>query len=235
MKPRPLNVPEGEWGCKIVYWSPVTKIAKNDKGEDEPDRFFVLRLYSVFSLDQVDAPHLDHLRVDQAADADPLSVDHRSADEALEAALGGMGVDLRYGGTRAFYSPPPREFIQLPPKASFVSLSEFFATAFHECVHATEHPDRLDWSRKNRDNSYALGELIAELGGVFVCRELDVPASQDLSNHTAYLATWLRGMKGDPRFIFMASAQASRAASYLLSFSRKPEEVPSEEGELVEA
>ena len=31
-------------------------------------------------------------------------------------------------------------------------------------------------------------------------------------------------MRSDPRFIFMASAQASKAADYILSFSRKPEE-----------
>ena len=120
----------------------------------------------------------------------------------------------------------------LPPKATFESPNEFYATAFHECVHATEHPSRLDWSRKDRDHAYALGELIAELGGVFLCRELDVPASDDLSNHTAYLASWLRGMKGDSRFIFQASAQASKAASYILGFSRKLEEAPEEQGEL---
>jgi antirestriction protein ArdC len=77
--------------------------------------------------------------------------------------------------------------------------------------------------------------LIAELGGVFVCRELDVPASDDLSNHTAYLANWLAAMKSNPRFIFMASAQASKAASYLLGFSRKPEDVTQPDDEMVTA
>jgi antirestriction protein ArdC len=228
---RPAHVPEGEWACRIVYWSPVVKTVANDQGEEEPDRFYCLRLYSVFSIDQVEGSHLDHLRASQADNTDPLTANYRPADEALEAAIGGMGVGLRCGGGRAFYSPE-RDAITLPPRASFESLNEYFATAFHECVHATEHPDRLDWSRKDKDNSYALGELIAELGGVFVCRELDVPASDDLTNHAAYLASWLRGMRGDPRFIFQASAQASKAASFILSFSRKTEEVPEEEGEL---
>ena len=47
------------------------------------------------------------------------------------------------------------DFIQMPPKATFESLNEYYATAFHECVHATEHPSRLDWSRKDRDQAYA--------------------------------------------------------------------------------
>ena len=53
-----------------------------------------------------------------------------------------------------------------------------------------------------------------------------------IENHVAYLANWLEAMKSDPRFIFVASAQASKAADFILSFSRKPEEVPQEEGEL---
>jgi antirestriction protein ArdC len=230
---RPPDVPEGEWACRIVYWSPVeTKPVKNVQGENEPQRWCVLRHFSVFGLDQVDAPHLDHLRADQADIPDPLTANYQPAEVALEAAIGGMGVSLRYGGSKAYYAPPPLDSITLPPKASFVSLNEYYNTAFHECVHATGHPERLDWSRKNRHNAYALGELIAELGGVFVCRELDVPASEDLSNHTSYLGSWLQGMKGDSRFIIMAASQASKAASYILGFSRKPEDVPEEEGEL---
>ena len=230
--PRPDHIPPGKWGTQIVFWSPVTKKVENEQGDLEDDRFFVLRLYTVFSVDQVEG--LAHLRAGQPDTNEPLTVDYQPADEALEAALGGMGVSLRYGGGRAFYNPQ-QDLIQMPPKATFESLNEYYATAFHECVHATEHPSRLDWSRKNTDNSYALGELIAELGGVFACRELGVPASDDLTNHTAYLASWLRAMKSDPRFIFMASAQASKAADFILSFSRKPEEVTEPEAELVQA
>ena len=115
--------------------------------------------------------------------------------------------------------------MQIPPKATFESLKEYYGTVFHELVHATEHESRLNWSRKDKDKTYAFGELIAELGGVFVCRELGVPASDDLTNHIAYLGNWLQAMKNDSRFIIMASAQASKAASYILSFSRKEEEV----------
>ncbi len=227
--PRPYHIPPGKWGTQICFWTPVTKKVENDQGDLEDDRFFVLRLYTVFCVDQVEG--LDHLRAGQPDTGEPLAVDYQPADEALEAAVCGMGINLRFGGGRAFYNPQ-LDYIQMPAKATFESLDKFYATAFHECVHATEHPSRLDWSRKNRDQAYALGELIAEIGGVYVCRELGVPASDDLSNHTAYLASWLQAMKNDSRFIFMASAQSSKAADYLLSFSRKPEEVPEPEGEL---
>ena len=94
---------------------------------------------------------------------------------------------------------------------------------------------RLNWSRKEKENTYALGELVAEIGSCYVCRELGVPATDDMTNHIAYLANWLQAMKNDPRFIFMASAQASKAADFILSFSRKEEEPVEAEGELVAA
>jgi antirestriction protein ArdC len=39
-------------------------------------------------------------------------------------------------------------------------------------------------------------------------------------------------MKGDSRFVFTASAQASKVADFILSFSRKAADVPEEESEL---
>ncbi len=71
-----------------------------------------------------------------------------------------------------------------------------------------------------------MGELVAEIGSCYLCRELGVPASDDLTNHIAYLKSWLQAMKSDSRFIFVVSGQASKAADFILSFSRKPEDVP---------
>jgi antirestriction protein ArdC len=73
--------------------------------------------------------------------------------------------------------------------------------------------------------------LIAELASVFLAGELGLPNSENLTNHAAYLQNWLRGMGDDPRFVFKAAAQASKAVNYLLSFNRaedhakEPEEV----------
>jgi len=188
----------------------------NDRGEDEEDRFFIMRTYTVFNVDQVEGGHLDHLRAGrEETDTTGQVIDYEPAEEAIEA----TGITVRHGGGRAFYSPS-EDFVQVPPKASFTEPDEFYETVFHELVHATEHPTRLDWSRKEKENTYALGELVAEIGACYLARELGVPASDNLTNHVAYLANWLKAMKDDPRFIFTASAQASKAADYLLAFSR---------------
>jgi antirestriction protein ArdC len=223
--PRPAHVPPGKWGTQIVFWSPVAKKVTNDQGDLEDDRFFVLRLYTVFCVDQVEG--LEHLRAGQPDTGETLTVDYQPADDAILA----TGADIRYGGGRAFYSPFG-DHIQVPPKATFESLDEFYGTCFHELCHWSEHASRLNWSRKEKENTYQLGELVAEIGSCYVCRELGVPASENLDNHIAYVANWLLAMKNDPRFIFQASAQASKAADFILSFSRKAEDVVEAESEL---
>lgn len=226
--PRPDQIAPGKWGTQIVFWSPIMKKVENDQGDLEDDKFFVLRLYTVFNVDQVSG--LDHLRAAQTDTGEALTVDYQPADDAIAA----TGADIRFGGGKAFYSPSG-DYIQIPPKPTFESLDEYYGTTFHELCHWSEHPSRLNWSRKEKENSYALGELVAEIGSCYLCRELGVPASENLENHIAYVANWLQAMKNDPRFIFVGSAQASKAADFVLSFSRKEEEVVEAEGELVTA
>ena len=80
-----------------------------------------------------------------------------------------------------------------------------------------------------------MGELIAELGSCQLMAELGLPVTTNLSNHAAYLKSWLNGMSGDPKFIFRAAAQASKAVNYLLSFSRNTVQEAVEIEELVAA
>ena len=223
--PRPSHIAPGKWGTQIVFWSPVTKKIKNDHGDLEDDRFFVLRLYTVFNVDQVEG--LDHLRAEQPDTSESI-VDYQPAEEAIWA----TGANIRFGGGKAFYSPSG-DYIQVPPKATFDSLDEYYGTCLHELCHWSE--PRLNWSRKEKENTYQLGELVAEISSCYACRELGVPASDDLSNHIAYVKGWLQAMRNDPRFIFMASAQASKATDFILNFSRKPEDVPVPDDELVTA
>jgi antirestriction protein ArdC len=223
--PRPSHIPPGKWGTQIIFWSPVTKKIENAQGDLEDDKFFVLRLYTVFNVDQVEG--LDHLRAEQPDTSESI-VDYQPAEEAIAA----TGANIRFGGGKAFYSLSG-DYIQVPPKATFESLDEYYGTCLHELCHWSE--PRLNWSRKEKENTYQLGELVAEISSCYACRELGVPASDDLSNHIAYVKSWLQAMRNDPRFIFMASAQASKATDFILSFSRKPEDVPVPDDELVTA
>ena len=208
---RPSEVPPGEWGAGIIFWSKATKIEKNEHGEEEEKDIFFLKQYTVFSIDQVEGDHLDHLRAKNDGPLNTTFVDFKPAEQAIAA----TEADIRYTGDRAFYHPVG-DYIQVPPKAKFPKEHEFYATCFHELAHHSE--SRTDWK-----GSYAEGELRAEIAAAYILAELGVPQSSDLSNHQAYVANWLQALRNDNKFIFRASTAANRAADYILSFSRQPE------------
>ena len=208
---RPDSVAPGAWGTKVVFYCPIERVIENEDGEEEEEKFFVLRQFTVFNLDQVDGEALDHLRQQPATNGSPI-VDYKPAEEAIQATQ----ADIRYGGDQAFYDRLG-DYIQMPPKETFSQAHEWYGTHFHELVHWSEC--RLNWK-----GCYALGELIAEIGSCYLANELAIPQSDDLRNHNAYLAHWLKALEDDHNAIFRASNQASKAADFILSFSRKPEE-----------
>ena len=221
VKRRPDHVPPGQWGTNIVFWRPVKKTEKDSNGDEREDTYFLLKTYCVFCIDQVEGDHLDHLRVGHGQ-LEPSEVEERF--EQADRTIAATSSDIRHGGNEAYYNPR-EDFIVLPHRQQF-SLPEYYETAFHELTHWTEHPSRLNWDRSKPENSYALGELIAELGGCFLASELGLPTADRLDNHANYMATWIQRMNEDAKFLFRAAAQAAKAADFILSFSRASVEEP---------
>ena len=127
---------------------------------------------------------------------------------------------IHYGGSKAFYSPLT-DLITLPSPELFASAEAFYATKFHECLHATGHPSRL-----NRESiaetapfgspTYAAEELIAEMGAAFLCAQAEFSPAV-ITNQAAYIQGWLATLRSDKRLVVIAAAQAPRAADYILN------------------
>jgi len=209
---RPSHVLQGQWGSKIAFCKAITK----KKDHDEEETYFLLRTYTVFNIDQVEGDHLDYLRV--GFNSDTRNEVNDSYEEA-DALIAATEADIRHGGNQAFYDLA-EDFIQIPNRDQF-SGSGYYEALLHELVHWAEHSNRLNWDRES--GGYALGELIAEIGSCYLCSELNIP--MDDQNHHAYLSGWLKKMKQDSSYIFKAAAQASKAADYIMSFSKKLVEV----------
>lgn len=208
------RVRKGEQATRIVYWREVERVVVTTAtGVDVIDTFPLLKTYSVFNAAQTDGLEEFQTRSRSAATFEDFG--------PAEAVIAATGADIRHGGDRSFYHPA-RDFIQVPPRESFESRAAYYDTLAHELVHWTGHQDRLDRLTKNArfgDRQYAVEELVAEIGGAFLCTEVGVPQS-DLSNQTAYLASWLAVLERDSTAIFTAAGQASRAVDFILSFSR---------------
>lgn len=227
VKARPKDVPSGEWGCNIIYCAPVKKKTdRSDDGEKKSKEYLLLKSYTVFSACQVEGTAASRFQVEEVT-ATGNFLDFEPAERAIAA----VNADIRFGGDKAFYRRPipngDGDFIQMPPKVGFHSEAEFYATALHELGHWSE--SRLGWT-----GSYAEGELRAEMTAAFALAELGVPHIGNVTtNSQSYFAYWLQAMKSDPRYIFRASTEASKAVEYLLSFSRTEEAAPETEEALV--
>jgi antirestriction protein ArdC len=160
---------------------------------------------------------VDHLRARPRSSASIINY------EPAEHAIAATGADVGFGGNRAFYSRS-HDFMQMPPKESFESQKEWYSTHLHELAHWSEN--RMEWKA-----SYAMNELIAEIGSCYLTSEIGIPHSDDMTNHNSYLASWLKEFESDPKAIFKAATQASKVADFIMSFSRPKEEVANEDTE----
>ena len=226
VRKRPHDVEEGHWGCRVVFWKPVAKPTLNAQtGEEEDEeRFFVLRTFTVFSADQIEGETAEQYQVHEEgqSEAEP---DFQPAEELIVA----TGADVRFGGDRAYYRRPAPagsfpnhregDFIVLPAKATFSPPGAYYETALHELAHWSEA--RTGWD--DRTQGYALGELAAEIASCYVAAELGVPQGEGLGNHAAYLRSWLESLRNDRNYVFKAAKQASKVTDFLLGFVRKPE------------
>lgn len=218
---RPEHIEAGKWGTKVVFAKAVEKTKTDKHGEEVEDKFFILKTYTVFNIDQVEGDHLDHLRAGYEADT-------RSEFERLEHAeevFAATGADVRHGGNHCYYSPAD-DFIQMPHRQRF--KSEYYESLSHEFIHWSLNERRLNWkaSSNERTQRYSEEELVAEIGACFLANEIGISVSDSLDNHSAYVKGWLDRMKGDSGFIFRASSAASKATDYIMSFSRPEDDVP---------
>ncbi len=219
------QVRRGEKSTQIILYKPVTKKKTNDKGEEEVSSFPLMKTWTVFHISQVDGD-LQQFRESHRPDSAAKFVDYGPAEEAIAA----TGASIRFGGDRAFYSPSG-DFIQMPPRVAFEKANDYYGVLAHEAIHWTGHESRLNRLNKLArfgSESYAMEELVAELGSAFLLAELGIPQSDDLSNTIGYLDNWVKVLQRDHSAIFTASSAAAKAVDYVFSFSRPKEEAESD-------
>lgn len=211
------QVRRGERGSLIVFYKTleIDPEAKDESEEETRKRVPLARASYVFNAEQVDgwkAPILPTL---------PEILPHVKADAFVRA----TGAIIRHGGDRACYSPRD-DLIQIPERERFTGTltssarEAYYATLLHELTHWSGHASRLsrDLAGRFGSSSYAMEELVAELGAAFLCADLGI-ANEPRADHAAYIGQWLSVLKQDKKALFHAAASASRAAEYLARFS----------------
>lgn len=197
---------KGQQATRIVFAKAYTR----KPGTDDEETFFVQKLYNVFNAQQVSDVDL--------RPEDPAPPFGTRVPE-LEAFIEAQGVPITHGGDRAFYSPS-RDAVVTPHPGDFSSPEAYYAVVLHELAHASGHPDRLNRLQGERGSpAYAREELVAELAAAFLCAEFGL---RECAHHTAYLGFWVELLEDDPKAIFSASREASRAAEFLKAQAARP-------------
>lgn len=93
----------------------------------------------------------------------------------------------------------------------------FYSTLCHELVHSSGE-SRLERDSQGRfgSESYAMEELVAELGAAFLCSDLGI-TPEPRADHACYIANWLKVLKNDKKAVFTAASKASEAADWLMA------------------
>lgn len=204
--------------ANVVYFSILEKeeIEANDQGNDEAvlNKFALLKYSPVFHASQIEGIPELNLPTTKTFEFEPNLL----AQSIIDSSKAVITTD----SAGAYYSPT-NDVIAIPPINSFKSQAGYYGTLLHELGHWTGHASRLNRSFGYSANleEYAREELVAELASVFLCAETGIEFQA--GNHSAYIGSWLKALKGDKLEIKRASSQAMQVVNYLLNFIEKKE------------
>ena len=208
-------VRRGQKGTRILLWKPIQRRRVNEDGKEIDENFLIMREFVVFNVEQT--IDLKQFQVGFTKPQGQSVERYEHADRVIEA----TGARIEYGGNLPCYRPH-KDLIELPFMHQFATREEFYETTFHEAIHWAHN--KTGGSCPNESHKKEFDELVAEIGACFLMSELGLPTGDTFQNSAAYLKSWLRAMANDTRYIFTASAQASKAVDYVLAFSRQPVE-----------
>ena len=206
------HVRKGEHSATIIYYE--SRMVEKGDAEvvadgNEAEKHFMplLKVFNVFNIDQIDGlPERYQEVVLPEANWDACAV--------AEQIMACSGAVIHHQGFKAFFSPL-NDLIYLPSQKNFADASSYYSTALHELCHWTGATARLGrkLGRRFGESAYAMEELVAEMGSAFLSAHCRLDGQLQ---HASYIASWLDVLQRDKRAVFVAAAQAQKAADYLL-------------------
>lgn len=198
-------------GCEAPPWFKVCR-NKHDLTGKNARSVHGFQSCVVFNNQQTVKP----LPTVEVPEVDP-SVGYAHAAEVVK----GCGAKVTHGGSRAFYDKV-NDSITLPPPAAFSDLALYWATNLHEHMHWTGAASRLNREGVAKmgghfgSDTYAFEELVAEMGAAFLCMKVGIKHDALMDNHAAYLQSWVKGLRDDPKALMKAASLAAKGMNYIL-------------------
>ena len=214
------RVRKGEKAKFVVFWKPV-KITEVKDGKPMEKMVPMLRYYNVFHIDQcenIKVKYEDALSTPE----DPIE----AAEATIADYLRRSGVTLEHVKQNRAYYAPDSDRVCLPLREQFPKIAQYYSTAYHELVHSTGHPSRLNRIKAGthfRDEAYSREELVAELGAAILMNEHGIETESSFRNSAAYIQSWLRALRSDSRMVVLAAGQAEKAVKLIMNMDQMQE------------
>lgn len=213
------SVRKGEKSHEIVYWNWIEWKNKKTK---EIERIPMLKRYRVFNISQCEDISKELLPVVVERVHDPV----RTCEEIIEKMP--KRPEIRHEVQEAYYHRL-EDYVNMPRPETFADSTTYYGTLFHELVHASGHPSRLNRKEVREmtgfgSEPYSIEELTAEIGASFLKSQAGIPI-EHVEESASYIQHWLKRLREDKRFIVYASAQAQKAADYILNVRQLEKEV----------
>jgi len=202
-------------GTYIVFWKFIE--GKDGDGEPNGNRIPFLRYYKVWNVEQTEG--LEHKIPKNKTEEKPLDFNPLEECEKILKEMPQPREMIQHGGNRASYNYVTDK-IKMPDQTDFASVEEYYSTLFHELVHSTGHENRV-----NRKGAFGVGfgrenyskeELVAEIGSCFLCSTTGIE-NKTIDNSAAYLGSWLKRLRNDPKMLVLAASAAQKATDYMLN------------------
>ena len=207
------HIRKGAKATTIVYWSQIKKTVEDKNGDSVEKTIPYLKTWNIFNVAQAEGEAIKKFHAQPVLKT--FDVDRTEFDATVAA----TDARIDHGHELAAYLPLEDRII-MPDVGRFDSWPDYAATTLHELAHWSQPKHRL-----NIEGTYPEMELYAEVTSSYLMAALGIPHADEMRNSKSYIQSWVSRLSDDPKAIFKASSLASKAADYILAFSRPAEEV----------
>ncbi|MCH5716698.1 ArdC family protein [Niabella hibiscisoli] len=205
------SVRKGEKGSLIVYYDTLEK-----EVDGKIEKIPFLKSSVVFNRCQLSSYTPDE---QQPENINQISLVDRL--DRVEEFVFNTKADIEHKGTTPCYIPS-QDKILMPYGHTFkdtetaTATEGYYSTLLHELTHWTGSKARMkrEGGKKFGDQNYAAEELVAELGAAFLCAEFKIN-NVEKGDQASYIASWLKVLKDNKKYIITAASEASKAVEYL--------------------
>lgn len=206
------QVRKGEHAVPIVFWNFVER---EDRETGKAKQIPFLKYFNVFNAEQVDGIDQKTIEITGERETTP----NQEAERIVANMPSRPGIV--YGAFPIACYSPSEDKVKMTRAELCVSDERFNEVLLHELVHSTGHSSRLNrekdmggWNAFG-SKEYSKEELVAEMGAAFLCSECGL-SQATIDDSAAYIASWLKVLKGDSKLVVQAAAKAQKAASFIL-------------------